>query len=480
MGGAQELTWASSNVGRTPLSVVGIRPGKTDMNTRAEVALAAAIEGAPHFEFPEKLCPLMEGYDGTDVVRRRYYVAYGGRGGARSWSFARALILQAMRDPLLILCAREIMNSIAESVHRLLSNQIELMGLSQWFTVQDTSITCKATGAEFIFVGLRTVDVTKVKSYEGVDIVWVEEAERVSKTSWNTLTITIRAPGSEIWVTFNPNMDTDETYKRFVVDPPESAWVQKVTWQDNPWFPEVLEADRKKMQRQDPDEYDNVWNGNPRTVVAGAIYAKEVVKMIEDRRFRPVPYDPRLLVHTIWDLGWNDQTSIIFAQRLHSEVRVIDYEEESFLRPDEWAKRIKDKTYVYGSHNLPHDGAHERLEAKGISLQEQLKTLLGMKPKIIERCKSVEDPIRAARMMWPRVYMDEVKCARLMECLKHFRRGVPESTGEPGAPVKDEYRHGADAYGGMAMIVDQLSNEGGGSKTYPLADSTPLDRGMGM
>ena len=83
-------------------------------------------------------------------------------------------------------------------------------------------------------------------------------------------------------------------------------------------------------------------------------------------------------------------------------------------------------------------------------------------------------------MMWPRVYMDEVKCQRLMDCLKHFRRGVPESTGEPGAPVKDEYRHGADAWGGLAVVVDRLNNDGVERPKVTLADTRPLDMGMGM
>lgn len=438
--------------------------------------LAAAPEPPREVQFPVKLLPLM-----ATENRFRYYIAYGGRSGARSWSFARALLLQGLREPLLILCAREVMNSIAESVKRLLENQIEILGLQEWYEVQETSIKGKnGCGAEFIFAGLRTMDVTKVKSYEGVDIVWVEEAERVTKRSWNILIPTIRAEGSEIWVTFNPDMESDETYQRFVVSPPESAFIQKLTYKDNPWHPEVLEGDRRKMERDDPEEYDNIWLGNPRTVVRGAIYAKEVTKMIEERRFRPVPYDPRLLVHTIWDLGWNDQTSIIFAQRLHSEVRIIDYEEESFLRPDQWAKRIKDKPYNYGDHWLPHDGEHETLAAGGVSLQKQLKPMLGGRmPKIIQRPQSVEIPIRAARMMWPRVYMDETKCARLMDCLKRFKRGVPEKTNEPGVPVKDEYRHGADAYGGLAMIVDKLTNDGADRPKLTFSEMVPADPGMG-
>ena len=252
-----------------------------------------------------------------------------------------------------------------------------------------------------------------------------------------------------------------------------------MTYRDNPWFPAVLEAERQSLKKRDPIEYEHVWNGKPRTVVVGAIYANEIIRMIEDRRIRPVPYDPKLKVHTIWDLGWNDQTSIIFAQRQLSEVRIIDYEEESFLRYDEWAKRLDKKPYLYGDHWLPHDGGNETQGGAGLSAQAQLTPLLNKKPKIVPRAASVENPIKLARMLFPRVYMDETKTDRLVTCLKRFRRGVPESTGEPGAPVKDEYRHGADAFGGLAMIVDKLSNENE-QRQIRTNRPRPLDRGTGF
>lgn len=405
-------------------------------------------------EFPEKLLPLMEREN-----RKRYYVAYGGRGSAKSWSFARALLLQSIENPLRVLCAREVMRTIEDSVHKLLCDQVADMNAGLYFDCKDSYIA-GINGAQFSYAGLRQQDATKIKSFEGADVCWVEEAQAVGKKSWDVLVPTIRAEDSEIWATFNPELDTDDTYQRFVVRPPEDAWVQKVNYSDNPWFPAVLEAERARMQKTDPEGYRNVWEGEPRTVVEGAIYAREVVQLIEERRLRPLPYDPKLKVHTIWDLGWNDQTSVIFVQRLLSEVRVIDYEEESFLRFDEWAKRLLTKPYIYGSHWLPHDGGNRLQAANGNSAQELLKPLLNMKPKLIPRPESKEVPIRSARMMFPRVYVDDTKCARLMECLKRYRRAVPETTGEPGKPVHDEYSHGADAFGGLAMIVDKLVNEG--------------------
>lgn len=431
-------------------------------------------------EWPEKLLPLMEGYgeEGDRTKRRRYYVAYGGRDSAKSWTFARALLVMGLYDPLRILCAREVMRTIADSVHRLLDDQIKALGLQDWYTVTESAIR-GVNGTEFLFVGLRTLDAHKVKSYEAVDIVWVEEADTVSKRSWNILIPTIRAERSEIWATFNPNLDSDDTYQRFVVKPPVNSWVQRVSWRDNPWFSQVLNDDREKMQREDPDEYDNIYDGNPRSVVPGAIYAKEVMRMIEARRVRAVPYDPQLLVHTIWDLGWNDQTSIIYAQRLLSEVRIIDYEEESFLRLDQWAKRIRDRDYVYGSHWLPHDGKNALQAAGGKSARDILKPLLGMKPKICPKVADIEIKIRAARMLFPRVYIDEDKCDELMTCLKRYRRAIPESTGEPGKPVHDEYSHGASAFADLGIIVDKLRNETDRPQR-PVEPWVPADPAMGM
>lgn len=400
-------------------------------------------------QFPEILAPLFKA--------KRYKILYGGRGAAKSWGIARALLVQGTQDPLRILCAREVMRTIADSVHQLLADQVQALGLGSWYTVRESEIEGR-NGAAFLFAGLRQQDAHKIKSFEGVDVAWVEEAQAVSKRSWDILIPTIRAEGSEIWASFNPELDTDDTYTRFVVNPPPDAWVQKLTWRDNPWFPEVLERERQHLLKIDPEAHNYVWEGNPRTVVEGAIYAREVTALIQDRRYRPVPYDPQMPVHTIWDLGWNDQTTVIFAQRLHSEVRIIDYEEESFLRFDEWAKKIKDKPYNYGDHWLPHDGGNKTQGAGGKSAQDILHPLLRQRPKVAARPVSVEDPVRAARMMFPRVYMDETKCARLMDCLKRFRRGVPESTGEPGTPVKDEFRHGADAFGVLAQVVDKLEN----------------------
>lgn len=431
-----------------------------------------AAEAVQHYavHLPPKLVPLM------DMSRRyRYYVARGGRGSGKSWSYARSLLMQGTNDPLRILCTREIQKTIADSVHHLLRSQIEDMGLGWFYTVYENKIEGK-DGSIFIFHGLSELTADNLKSFEGIDIVWVEEAHKVTERSWRTLIPTIRADGSEIWVSYNPELDTDPTHVRFTDDTDDDMLIVDINYRDNPWFPPVLEAERQRDKRKLPEEdYLNIWEGVPRSSVPGAIYSKEITEMTKAKRIRNVPYDPTLPVHTIWDKGWNDQTSIGFVQKVVSEVRIIDYEEESFLRPDEWAKLLRDKPYIYASHWLPHDGDHELLESGGKSLKTIMKPLLKMLPHIVPRPESVQVPIDAARLLFPRVYIDKTKCARLLECLKRFRRHVPKNTEEPALPAKDEYRHGADMFGYLAMVVDKLENLPGKGqpKTQPWTQSVP-------
>lgn len=226
--------------------------------------MSDTIDNPPvEFEIPKKLLFLFDPY--------RYKVAYGGRGGAKSWSFARALLVQAHSQKKLILCTREFQNSIADSVHRTLADQIDKLGLNHWFDVQKATITSLRTGSQFIFKGLRH-NVQEIKSTEGVDIVWVAEAQSTSEDSWKTLIPTIRAPRSEIWVEFNPVNADDPTYKRFVLQSPPRACIQKVGWQDNAWLTPELDEERRYMLRVDPEAYDWVWEGHCQKISAAAIF----------------------------------------------------------------------------------------------------------------------------------------------------------------------------------------------------------------
>ena len=210
----------------------------------------------------------------------RYRVCYGGRGAGRSWSFARALLVKSLQSRIRILCAREWQNSLADSVHTLLSDQIEALCLSRYFEVQATAIYAR-NGSEFIFSGIRS-NVTRIKSLEGAHIAFVEEAAQISNSSWEILIPTIRAAGSEVWAAFNPDRPDDPTYERFVTHPPASAVVLKTTYADNPWFPEVLREEMEYLRRVDDDAFRHVWLGECRQHSDAQIFkGKYVVESFE-------------------------------------------------------------------------------------------------------------------------------------------------------------------------------------------------------
>jgi phage terminase large subunit len=402
-------------------------------------------------QFPDKLAFLFK--------PARYKCAYGGRGSAKSWSFARALlVLGAMRRER-VLCTREVQKSIQQSVHQLLRDQVEALGLSDFYEVLQTEIRGK-NGTQFFFSGLSDQTADSIKSFEGCTIVWVEEAQSVTKRSWNILTPTIRADGSEIWVSFNPELESDETYQRFVVNPPPDCVAVQVNYSDNPWFPAVLEAERKHAEAtMKPEEYAHIWEGKCKPAVEGAIYFDQMAQA--DKRIGSVPMDATLKTHAIWDLGFNDAMAIILVQRVSSEIRVIGYIEGQQRTLADYsaelkALRLDGQPVNWGSAWLPHDGFAKRHQT-GKTDAAVLRGLGWSVNKVPQT--DVETGIKRAREVFPRVWFNKERAERLVECLKRYRRHVSQSTGEPGKPVHDEFSHGADAFRYMAMCSDELTND---------------------
>ncbi|MBR7002839.1 MAG: PBSX family phage terminase large subunit, partial [Neisseriaceae bacterium] len=372
---------------------------------------------------------------------KRYKILHGGRGGAKSWTVACVLLLMAGQKPLRVLCTREVQKSIKDSVYLLLSDTIKRLELSYFFTVLNTEIRAK-NGSLFLFSGLREHTIDSIKSFEGVDIVWVEEAHSVTKRSWDILTKTIRRENSEIWITLNPNLETDETYQRFIVNPPDNAWVCQVNYYDNKWFPAVLEEERQNDEKRLPkDEYGHIWLGELRTTADGAIYREEFSQLVFEQRIKEVPYDALLPVYTVWDLGWNDAMSIILCQRDTSCVRIIGYIEDSHKTLDYYVSLLEKLPYRYGRDFLPHDGRTRNFQT-GKSTEEILRQL-GRNPYILD-AMPVEDGIRNARMLFSQCYFDKDKTVRLVECLKRYKRRV-DSNNVAKEPLHDDYSHGADA-----------------------------------
>lgn len=393
---------------------------------------------------------------------KRYKIVRGGRGSAKSWGFARALLIQGRASKLRILCTREVQKSIKDSVHRLLADQIAALGLESFYEILETEIR-GANGTSFVFAGLASHTIDTIKSFEGCDRVWVEEGHAVKKRSWDVLIPTIRKNGSEIWVAYNPELETDETHQRFL-ESDDDTTVVEMNYTDNPWFPEVLEKERMRCLIRTPKDYDNIWLGKCKPAVAGAIYYDEVAKCEEDKRICNVPYDPMLKVHVVFDLGWNDAMAISLVQRQSSELRVIEYIEDSHKTLDHYSAMLKDKRLNWGKVWLPHDGRNK--DFKTGQSAEQIMTALGWSVGITPSM-SIEDGIRTARMTFGRIYFDKTKTERLIQCLKRYRRSINQQTNEPGAPLHDEWSHGADDFRYLCINAEQFGNEDwGGSLNY--------------
>lgn len=397
-------------------------------------------------QLPSKLKPLFE--------PKRYKVVYGGRGSGKSWGVATALLIKGAQEPLRILCAREFQNSIADSVHKLLSDLIKDNNLEGFYEIQNTTIKGR-NGTEFIFEGVRH-NIQSIKSKEGINICWIEEGQTVSKSSWDILVPTIRAENSEIWITFNPELETDETYQRFVVSPPSESLLIEMNYTDNPWFPEVLEIERLDLQAKDPDAYLNVWEGKCKQALDGAVYANELRMLDAENRITSVPYNPTAPVHTYWDLGYSDYNAIWFVQKVGMEYHVIDFYENNFQSIQHYVKVLNEKPYVYGSDFLPHDGNARQL-GTGMSIREQI-TKLGRRVQIVPNLK-INDGIAAARSVFPMCFFDADKCRQGLNQLRRYRYNINAHDQMSRLPLHDDASHAADAFRYFSVSIRHLNKK---------------------
>lgn len=398
----------------------------------------------------------------------RYKGIRGGRGKAASWSVARALLILGCGDvpgyqrPLRILCARETQKSIKDSVHTLLKDQIRDLGLQSLYVVQESEIQ-GPNGTSFIFAGLKH-NITNIKSVEGCDIVWIEEAQTVSKVSWDTLIPTIRKEASEIWITWNDILETDETHQRFVLHPPSNSIIKKLTYRDNPYFPEVLRIEMEDLKARDEESYRHVWEGECRSAVEGAIYGAEIKVATAEGRIGNVPVDRSKPIDTIWDLGYEDQCAIWFIQPYGGWWNFVDYLEDSQRTIDWYAVRLQQRGYVYGTHWVPHDAVdtlvHHKLgggdKTKSI---EMIMRDLGLKVRIAPKL-AVHARINAGRMLFPQCRFDQDRCSEGLRALRMYQWGPPPKSGQlRREPLHDAASHGADAYQVAAVAVKQPKRE---------------------
>lgn len=382
--------------------------------------------------------------------RARYKCVHGGRGKGASWNFARSILTLGLQRPMRVLCCREIQTTIKDSVHQLFKDQIKSLDLGYYYRPLENRID-GIHGTTIGYAGLRH-NVDELKSWEGADLAWVTEAKNTTRNSWNILTPTIRKDGSEIWVDYNPELESDETHQRFVVNPPKDSIVRALSWRDNPFFNEVLRKEMEDLKARDYDEYEVVWEGRTRSTIKDAIYADEMRAAEKGGRLCSVPYDPSSLVHTFWDLGFGNHTSIWVAQRVGLEWRFLAFIEDSnkFLAHyvAELDKLAREHRYVWGTDFLPHDARQNHLG--GESIEKQLKT--SRKSVEVLDQDNVDVGINAARNVFPFCWFDLELCADGIQCLRHYKwKTNSDGIVTSREPLHDEYSDGADAFRTFAM-----------------------------
>jgi len=431
----------------------------------------------------------------TDIVARfpkvykplddpwRYKVMYGGRAAARSWSIARKLLIAGTQRPLFILCSRELQKSIRQSVHKLLKSQILLLGLDNFYEVLEQSIK-GVNGTEFMFLGIKA-NPEEIRSTEGIDIAWLEEAHSISESSWDIIDPTVRKPDSEIWISFNTRFKSDYIYQKFVLDtPPDNALVLKTSYEDNPYFPEVLRAQMDLMKSQSYEKYLHIWEGELKKLAEGAIFGRQISEVRKSGRLTFVPIQPNCEVLTFMDLGKNDETAIWFMQRVGMEYRFIDYFEGRLEEISYYTRFIKSLDYNYGKHYLPHDADHERLGMTRNIKQQFMDG--GIKPiTIVPRVAHKNTAIELGREMLARCWFHhnnddkpDEQCEGYVSWLPDNRMNTRAKRADIGfdrlcnyryryneddkvyhfTPHHDRASNGADAYLQMAQSNMQLAN----------------------
>lgn len=414
----------------------------------------------------------------------RYKIFWGGRGGCKSWSFARALIVLSSMKSLRILCTREYQNSISDSVHHLLDLQIGLLKLRHQFKVRNTYITGPGD-TEFIFKGIAR-NVEEIKSTESVDICWIEEADKVSENSWDIIIPTIRKPGSEIWASFNTRYKHDATYRRFITNPPPEiyegkpyALVRKVGHQDNPFFTKEMQIEMEILKEQDYEKYLHVWEGELRQLAEGAIFGKQFLaaKGADPSRICNVPIIEGAEIHTFWDLGHNDHTSIWFMQNVGPEYRFVDFYQNRLQPLAHYIQVLKGADvdssreenerrggYNYGTHYLPHDVEHKLLGMTRTRRQQLedggLKNL-----HVVPRIRHKNEAIEMARQVFSQCWFDKVRCEEGLDSLANYRYEYNEDRDAyQQTPHHDWASNGADAFMQFAQAFDPTAGWAGARK----------------
>ena len=384
----------------------------------------------------------------------RHYAFYGGRGGAKSWAVADHLLISGAQATLRVGCAREIQDTIRDSVKRLLDDRIQALGLQSYYESTDKEIRGLKNDTLFIFKGLwRNPD--GLKSMEGVDRVWVEEAARVSQRSIDLLVPTVRKENSALIWTWNPEYDHDPVDRMFrgPKGPPPRSVVQRVSWLDNPWFPQVLREQMDHDFNVDPDKAEHVWGGDYVKAVEGAYFAKQLRAAREQGRFTYLPLDPAFAVRAYWDLGRNDATAIWVCQFAGNRITVLDYCEASGQAPGYYFNWLRSNGYDTAQLVLPHDGASVHPDNPVAMSYETQARQAGFQVKVVRNQGpgAAMQRIDAVRRLFPRIWFSDDATRVGVRALGHYHERRNEERNVGLGPEHDWSSHAADAFGLMAI-----------------------------
>jgi phage terminase large subunit len=392
----------------------------------------------------------------------RYKGAHGGRGSGKSWFFAGAIVEACVLKQTRAVCVREVQGSLKDSSKQLITDIIAAHNLGRQFNILESEIR-GPNDSLIIFRGMQNFNASNIKSLEGYDIAWVEEAQDLSQKSLDMLRPTIRKDGSEMWFSWNPSSEFDpiDMFLRGKNAPPD-AIVRQVNWSENPWFPQVLRNDMERDRAADPAKASHVWDGEYQQAPSGAYYADLLAKARLDGRITRVPHDPALEVHVSFDLGVGQNQSLCFTQRTGRELRWIDYlegNEEAASEGYSWyARKMRERPYTYAPLVFPHDGRVR--EATGKSRAETMEGL-GFKVVVLPMLP-VDDGIDAMKRILPISWIDETKCAPMLTAWKNYRENWDDKLRRSNGPLKDWTNHAADSgrYTAVAYEAPKAKRKG--------------------
>lgn len=397
----------------------------------------------------------------------RYKGAWGGRGSGKSHFFAGLLAEDHLRERgMLSVCVREVQRSLKESAKRLIEAKLADFGLGEadGFKTYEDRIKTPGDGV-IIFQGMQDHTAESVKSLEGFKRAWIEEAQSLSARSLTLLRPTIRAPGSEIWASWNPRRKTDPIDALLRGDNlPTGAVVARANWSDNPWFPAALETERADCLRSDPDQYDHIWEGAYAAVTAGAYYARQLADARREGRFGHVAVDPLMAIRAVWDIGGTgakaDATAIWICQFVGREIRVLDYYEAQGQPLAAHVQWLRAQGYGAALCVLPHDGAHSE-KVFDASYEGALRQA-GFEVVVVpnQGKGAAMARIEAARRLFPTIWFDEAKTRPGVDAIGAYHAKRDDKRNLDLGPEHDWSSHGADAFGLMCVAYEAPRAEG--------------------